>query len=164
MSTFSTQDGVRVGSGSLGDSSVSDARREAPPIVENVSEVAGQGGSMSGEKRIITVSNDKGGVAKTTAAISLAGEAAADGKRVLLLDAAPQASATIALMGGDAIRGKRPILYTWLSGDADFEDLIRPCTFGHLQIDMVPGHRNNDQIDRTDPINALPALRDLFQA
>src|SRR5215470_18848070 len=105
------------------------------------------GETRPGLKRVITISNDKGGVAKTTAAISLAGEAAAENKEVLLLDAAPQASATIALLGGDAIRGKRPILYNWLQGDVDFEDLIKQCSFGPYSVDIVPGHRNNDQID-----------------
>jgi chromosome partitioning protein len=135
--------------------------------VPTVAEDWGQVGPVQSRrslKRVITVSNDKGGVAKTTAAISLAGEAAAEGKKVLLLDAAPQASATIALLGGDAIRGKRPILYNWLQGDIDFEDLIKPVSFGPYSMDIVAGHRNNDQIDRTDPINALPALRDMFAA
>jgi len=47
--------------------------------------------------RIIGIVNQKGGCAKTTTTVNLAGSLAADGARVLVVDLDPQAHATIAL-------------------------------------------------------------------
>lgn len=116
--------------------------------------------------KVITLSNNKGGVAKTTSAISLAAEAAADGFRVLLIDAAPQSSATNSLLKETEWlqESDQGILLSWLKGDMGFPDLIKPIRFKNFRLDLVPSSPKNDQIDRANPLEAVPALREMFES
>ncbi len=68
---------------------------------------------------IITLANEKGGVGKTTLATTLAAGMAARGHQVLLVDADPQANATIAVGAK-----KRPGIYDLLIRDAAWHEVI----------------------------------------
>lgn len=121
---------------------------------------------ISTRHKVITLSNNKGGVSKTTSAISLAAEAAAEGLKVLLIDAAPQASASVSLLqeGDWSSETGQGILLSWLKGDVPFEDLIKPIIFTEFQIDLIPSGSKNDQIDRSNPLEVVPALREFFES
>ncbi len=78
--------------------------------------------------RKITISNEKGGVGKTTVGVTVAAGLAARGKRVLLIDAEEQGHATLAVG-----IGKYPGLYDLLVRDATFRRVLRavdPAKYG----------------------------------
>jgi chromosome partitioning protein len=81
--------------------------------------------------RSIALANQKGGVGKTTTAVSLAACLAERGKRTLLVDLDPQANATSAL-GLEKLSGGS--VYKALLGGAQLADSIRPSGYDHLEI------------------------------
>lgn len=75
--------------------------------------------------RILAVTNQKGGVGKTTTAVSLAAALAEKGDKVLLIDMDPQANATVAL--GVDKRGVDSGVMEVMLGDADPEAACVYC-------------------------------------
>ena len=73
--------------------------------------------------RVLAVANQKGGVGKTTTAVSLAAALAALERPVLLVDLDPQGNATGGL-GVDKADLERTT-YDWLLGEAAFEEVAR---------------------------------------
>ena len=116
--------------------------------------------------KIIAVTNQKGGVGKTTTSVNLSAYLAEKGKRVLLADIDPQGNATSGL--GKAGEGKYTI-YDVLIGNADAQSAVLHTDFGALdllptaielagaEIELV-GVADREQLLK----NALAPLRDQY--
>lgn len=81
--------------------------------------------------KIIAVTNQKGGVGKTTTSVNLSAALAEKGVRVLLADIDPQGNATSALGLGD-LKGQS--LYQAMIGERSAEDLISPTRIENLSV------------------------------
>ena len=86
--------------------------------------------------KVIAIANQKGGVGKTTTAVNLASALAVLEKKILLIDADPQANATSGL--GIAVEEKKAGTYELLEHTATAEQTILPTNVPHL--DLIPSH------------------------
>ncbi|MFD5598618.1 ParA family protein [Leucobacter sp. NPDC058333] len=94
---------------------------------------------LPSETRIITVSNQKGGVGKTTTTVNLAAALARRGATVLVIDMDPQGNASTAL--GVPHRPEITSIYDVLLGDDDIPDALQP-TSDHENLWCVPSTIN----------------------
>lgn len=80
--------------------------------------------------KVIAVSNQKGGVGKTTTCVNLAAYVALGGKKVLIVDTDPQGNASSSL--GFFDRKDKNSLYEVLCNDMVAKDAIRACEVENL--------------------------------
>jgi chromosome partitioning protein len=90
--------------------------------------------------RILAVTNQKGGVGKTTTAINIATALAMAGRRVLLVDIDPQGNLTSGV-GLKGQRGASGTIYEALTTEADsFDGFILPTRVDNMS--LMPADRN----------------------
>jgi chromosome partitioning protein len=116
---------------------------------------------------VYAIANQKGGVGKTTTALSVGACIAEAGYRTLLVDADPQANATVGL---GIARTRSPGLYEVLTGEASATEAVIACSVDGLQlIPAGPGLAGaNVELPRVEGFEqrlreCLAPLRESFQ-
>ncbi len=112
--------------------------------------------------RILAITNQKGGVGKTTTGVNLAASLAATHRRVLLIDLDPQGNATMG--SGVDKRALKATVYQVLLGASTIKDVrVRSETGGY---DLVPANRElaGAEVELVDMESRETQLKDALAA
>lgn len=109
-------------------------------------------------RRIIAVTNQKGGVGKTTTAINLGAALAERGKRVLIIDLDPQGNASTGL--GFYDRSQQKTAYDVISSGTPLLDAVTSSDFTGLDILAASGDLSGIDTELMDDEDRAHRLRD----
>ena len=110
-----------------------------------------------GQARVLAITNQKGGVGKTTTTVNLAAALAVAGQRVLLVDLDPQGNATMG--SGVDKRGLSATVYQVLLGETDARTVLLRSEHGGYQ--LLPANRDlaGAEVEMVDLPNRDARLR-----
>lgn len=98
--------------------------------------------------KVWAVANQKGGVGKTTTAVTLAGQLVSQGKRVLLVDMDPHGSMT-AYFGNDPDELEKSLYLLFQSSEVNFGQIQQVILHTHFDgLDLVPASTALATLDR----------------
>ena len=111
--------------------------------------------------RILAITNQKGGVGKTTTTVNLAASLASTGQRVLLIDLDPQGNATMG--SGIDKRDLEITVYHVLLGQKTIEEAHQRSEIG--KYDVLPANRDlaGAEIEMVDLLQRETRLRDALK-
>jgi chromosome partitioning protein len=134
--------GLRASRATAGGSGNEPEPARAPPPRRSGSARFPRDGADRIRKNSYAVVNQKGGVGKTTISLTLGAAAVRRGRRVLLVDLDPQASAT-SVLGADV--GERPTMADVIVGRCTLGEAVRATEWG---LDLAPADRGLRSADR----------------
>jgi chromosome partitioning protein len=109
--------------------------------------------------RVIAVTNQKGGSAKTTTAVNLAAALALSDRKVLLVDMDPQSNATIGL-GLSSTNLEKSIYHVLINHDLPMKEVLCGCGVENLTVAPATIHLSGAEVELVNTIGREIMLRE----